>query len=105
MSNSSDVAVSFDGEIFSQEAILKACYELASLAVFEVTRKNKNILVSVKKQKECLESIEEILNHLRTSVIDYQLREKISYKTQKIREVLIEAALSNSHKALENENK
>ena len=98
MSSSQHLIVSFDSGIFSQDAVLKACYEHATLAVFEVKIKDRNIIVSVEKHEEILVTYEDISKYLRTSVIDYQLREKILAQTKPIREILINAALKNAHK-------
>jgi His-Xaa-Ser system protein HxsD len=82
----------FDGNIFSENVILKACYELAALAVFDISSKGTQIVITV-SMNGTEEQFIECCNQLKNTVIDYQLRERIYEQTHLIKELLIKAAL------------
>jgi His-Xaa-Ser system protein HxsD len=99
MPKSPEVYITFDCNIYSKEAVLKACYQLADIAVFDVSSQKNKITVSAVVHSTSNTSADELSNDLKTSVIDYQLREKIEAQTNKIKNILISAALSNSLRA------
>lgn len=87
--------VEFDSSIFSKESVLKACYDLALLATYEILTKDEKIIVSF-SPKSIDVADNDIHDQLRTSAIDYQLREKIFAQTQPLKEALIKAALNEA---------
>lgn len=99
MSKNPQIHVLFDSNIFSKEAVIKACYQSADVASFDVTVHKKNINVSATLYSALDTSADEFSNTLRNNVIDYQLREKIEEKTKVIKEILISSALNNALKA------
>ncbi|CAG9298110.1 His-Xaa-Ser system protein HxsD [Celerinatantimonas diazotrophica] len=92
----SQVTISFDRHIFSQEALLHACYELAELAAFDIRIQDNDIVVLATGLSKQIQSDNDLITQFRTVAIDYQLREKIVQQTQSIRETLIHAALSHA---------
>ena len=96
MPKSPEVYITFDCNIYSKEAVLKACYHLADIAVFDVSSKKNKIIVTAVVHSTSNTSADELSNDLKASVIDHQLREKIEAQTKKIKDILISAALSNS---------
>lgn len=99
MPKSPEVCIAFDCNIYSKDAVLKACYQLADMAVFDVGSHKNKITVSAVVRSTSNSSTDELSNDLKTSVIDYQLREKIEAQTKQVKDILISAALSNSLRA------
>ncbi|MCL1073105.1 His-Xaa-Ser system protein HxsD [Shewanella dokdonensis] len=96
MAQVKELSISFDCKIFSKEAVLKACYQLADIAVFDISIHKDKIVVSSTMHVTSTTSTEELSSTLKTSVIDYQLRERIDAQTKHVKEILIHAALGNS---------
>ncbi|MEJ6518428.1 His-Xaa-Ser system protein HxsD [Shewanella bicestrii] len=96
MQKSPEVYITFDCNIYSKEAVLKACYQLADMAVFDVSSDKNKITVSAMVHSSSDTSADELSNSLKTSVIDYQLREKIEAQTKQVKDIFINAALSNA---------
>lgn len=96
MPKSPEVCIAFDCNIFSKEAVLKACYQLADIAIFDVISHKNKITVSAVVHSTSDTSADALSNTLKTSVIDYQLREKIEAQTKHVRDILISHALNNS---------
>ncbi|MCA2015517.1 His-Xaa-Ser system protein HxsD [Vibrio tritonius] len=87
--------VRFDSRIFSKEAVLKACYDFDSLATYDVSMIDGQIIVKFSPKLADI-AINDICDQLKTSVIDYQLREKIFEQTNSLKEALIKAALNEA---------
>ncbi|CAI2331870.1 His-Xaa-Ser system protein HxsD [Vibrio parahaemolyticus] len=93
----SELVIEFDRELFSDHAVLAACYDYLEDLFFEVTSNNTKVLLSISRKdlvgvfnKSLIES------EIRNSVIDHELRIRVENKTKKIKETLIYAALSES---------
>ncbi|SJN54128.1 hypothetical protein VR7878_00638 [Vibrio ruber DSM 16370] len=87
--------VEFDSRIFSKEAVLKACYDAALLATYEVRMTDGQIIVTFSPKSRDIAS-SDICDQIKTSVIDYQLREKIFEQTHNLKETLVKAALNEA---------
>ncbi|GLO63462.1 hypothetical protein MACH09_39700 [Vibrio sp. MACH09] len=87
--------LSFDAKIYSKDALLKASYDLAKQAVFSISMKGSDFIVSI--EPSCLSiNYHQLCNEFRTVVNDHELRLKIDQQTRPIKETIISAALSEA---------
>lgn len=86
--------IEIDTAIHPVSAVQRACYALAELAVFEMSRQDSHLNVQVTPRRG--HRLEDVLDQLRTSLIDYTLREEIEAKTQGLRELIWQTAFAEA---------
>lgn len=84
--------LSFDPNIYSKDALIKASYDLSNRAIFLIDSRDTGFVVSI-EPRDPASDLRLICNEFKTAIIDHQLRLQIGQKTQVIKEALIKAAL------------
>lgn len=93
----SDNTVTLDCAVYTQSAVLRACYSLADLATFDLSQDDGRLLVSFAPKSK--ETITEITNRLRTALVDFALREEIEARTSQLRNLIWQTAFGEVTKA------
>jgi len=90
--------VQLDRGLFSEEAVLKACYWFSKEYSCEITRTTERSLEVTLKPRQALmaEALESTRDAFVGTVMDFALREKIEAKTSGIRDLLLAKAFSES---------
>lgn len=87
--------IDFDENTFSKEAVLRACYQFDDQAYFDISRRSGKIIVQIicKEKSVCDQTL---VNDIKNSVIDHDLRITLEEKTRPIKVALIQAALKEA---------
>ena len=94
--DSASHVISIDGSVHPVAAILRSCYALAGIATFDVS--NEAGVVSVRIFPASGQSSEAVIGRLRTSLIDFTLREEIEARTKGMRELIWQTAFGEVKK-------
>ena len=104
------LSISFDSDVYSVNAVKRAVYELkASNAVMEINTGaddgSINVVISYKGGD--IESVNELINDLRESILDHQIRLDIEEEFRPIRQLIVAQAFhpcDNIQEIIENYN-
>ena len=91
-----DAVLNLDSRIYPYQAVLRACYWLAERATFVVAQENGDTLRLAIRRRRPEDDIAELLEVLRTSLIDFALRVEIESQTSNLREIIWRAAFAEA---------
>ncbi|WP_315750685.1 MULTISPECIES: His-Xaa-Ser system protein HxsD [unclassified Bradyrhizobium] len=83
-----------DGTLYPVPAVLRACYSLADIGTFEVQSDSQAILIQIAPALGY--TLEAVVERLRTSLIDFALREDIEVRTRDMRELIWKTAFGEA---------
>ena len=94
--DSRSFVVEVDPTIYSALVCQKACYALMAYISCSVKDVGDKLVIEANISPECDKSIRELNDLLLDELMDYSLREKISEKTESIRNLILSNAFSNT---------
>lgn len=86
--------IEIDTALHPVSAVQRACYALAERAVFDISQQDGHLSVLVTPRIGY--RLDGVLDQLRTSLIDYTLREEIEAKTYGLRELIWQTAFAEA---------
>ena len=84
--------IEIDTTLHPVSAVQRTCYALAGMAVFEISRAADCLSLRVTPREG--QRLDDVLERLKTSLIDFTLREEIEAKTQGLRELIWQTAFA-----------
>jgi His-Xaa-Ser system protein HxsD len=88
-------SLSLDSSVYSLSVIQKSCYALMHLFSVNISRYENNFLLKIQPLSSDLSS-KELEGLLLDELLDYSLREKISEKTEGVRNLILANAFSKT---------
>lgn len=94
----STTSLSFDPQVYSTPALLKACYRFSDRFVFDVKSEASKIEVHVESRRHDIspEALHLAMQDFRTEVLDQNLREKVRAETESVRNLILAHAFSRT---------
>lgn len=83
-----------DGGIHPASAVTRVCYALAELATFEISSAENSIAVRIHPAGG--RSLDDVIRHFHTSLVDFTLREDIEARTKEIRTLIWQTAFGEA---------
>jgi len=88
--------IEINSSIYSLLVCQKACYALMNYMSCKIDHVGNGFLIEINVANECDKTLDDLKHLLLDELLDYALREKISEKTELVRNLILSNAFSNT---------